>query len=238
MPAAPQDAEGMVLSIASPRRGRPGRTAGGRRRALCGRRALDWEKIIPAGRVAPLPTYPWQRERCWYEAPKVGRKRDSIPNRDSAVPVATVTPHEPTAEDKWLVRPTWEPIAAPTATERLSGTWLVIADDAAHGRPTDLLAPRSRGSPGRRGVDRPRILRRRPDRFIGPRSAAGSALGASRRAVADRPGGRIAPGGGRRPCADALSGERSPPPRTRGRQRAAPGPGSDRQCADARESGS
>jgi myxalamid-type polyketide synthase MxaE and MxaD len=30
--------------------------------------AVDWSKVHPAGRYVPLPSYPWQRVRCWLEA--------------------------------------------------------------------------------------------------------------------------------------------------------------------------
>jgi myxalamid-type polyketide synthase MxaE and MxaD len=30
--------------------------------------AADWAQVHPAGRYVPLPSYPWQRERCWLEA--------------------------------------------------------------------------------------------------------------------------------------------------------------------------
>ena len=30
-------------------------------------RTIDWERLQPRGRVVALPSYPWQRERCWIE---------------------------------------------------------------------------------------------------------------------------------------------------------------------------
>ncbi|MGK4008526.1 amino acid adenylation domain-containing protein [Sorangium sp. So ce1036] len=32
--------------------------------------ALDWTKVLPGGRRVPLPPYPFQRERCWLDAPR------------------------------------------------------------------------------------------------------------------------------------------------------------------------
>ena len=90
--------------------------------------AFDWQKLVPTGRVVPLPSYPWQRERCWYEAPKVGRNGYHRRN-GFAQPSLNGHTQESAAEDKWLVRQTWEPIAAPTENSRFSGTWLVISDD-------------------------------------------------------------------------------------------------------------
>src|SRR5690606_12355506 len=38
-----------------------------------GGHAIDWRKIYPSRRpCAPLPTYPWQRERYWIAAPAGG----------------------------------------------------------------------------------------------------------------------------------------------------------------------
>lgn len=36
---------------------------------------VDWNGVAPAGRVVPLPAYPWQRERHWVES-SPSRKRD------------------------------------------------------------------------------------------------------------------------------------------------------------------
>jgi acyl transferase domain-containing protein/acyl-CoA synthetase (AMP-forming)/AMP-acid ligase II/acyl carrier protein len=90
---------------------------------------LDWTKITSAGRVVPLPTYSWQRERCWYEAPRVGRNGCHHVNGHTK-PLTNGHRREPAPEDKWLIRPTWEKIAAPADAPRLFGTWLIIADSA------------------------------------------------------------------------------------------------------------
>jgi acyl transferase domain-containing protein/acyl-CoA synthetase (AMP-forming)/AMP-acid ligase II/acyl carrier protein len=101
--------------------------------------APDWATFMPDGRIVPLPSYPWQRERCWYEAPKVGRNGHHRLN-GFAQPSRNGHAHEPAEEDKWLVRPTWEPIPTPSESPRVSGTWLVIGDDSRAGdRLSDLL---------------------------------------------------------------------------------------------------
>ena len=89
----------------------------------------DWEKIVPTGAMAPLPSYPWQRERCWYEAPKVGRNGYHSHN-GFAAPSLNGHAHEAKEEDRWVVRTVWEPFANSAAVARLTGTWLAIADDA------------------------------------------------------------------------------------------------------------
>jgi acyl transferase domain-containing protein len=106
--------------------------------------AVAWEKVVPAGGVVPLPGYPWQRERCWYEAPRGGRVGQHGHN-GYAAPSLNGYAREPAPEDKWLVRPAWGPVAMPAEAPRLSGTWLVVADDA---RTADRLAAvlRDRGT--------------------------------------------------------------------------------------------
>jgi acyl transferase domain-containing protein/acyl-CoA synthetase (AMP-forming)/AMP-acid ligase II/acyl carrier protein len=88
---------------------------------------LDWDQIVPAGAVVPLPHYPWQRERCWYEAPRLVRNGFQHLN-GLARSSTNGRAHEKSAEDDWLVRPTWEEITAPAEPTRLFGTWLVIAE--------------------------------------------------------------------------------------------------------------
>ncbi len=91
--------------------------------------APAWDQVVAAGRVVPLPSYPWQRERCWYEAPKV--ERNGYHHRYGFAPAAlNGHAHHTTQTDRWLVRPTWEPLATAPEVARLSGTWLAITDDA------------------------------------------------------------------------------------------------------------
>jgi len=33
---------------------------------------IDWQRLYPAGRVASLPEYPWQRSRHWVEVEERG----------------------------------------------------------------------------------------------------------------------------------------------------------------------
>ena len=32
--------------------------------------AIDWQRLYPSGRCVSLPSYPWQRERFWFDPPK------------------------------------------------------------------------------------------------------------------------------------------------------------------------
>ncbi len=52
-------------------------------------RAVDWSRLYPAGgRCVRLPFYPWQRERCWLDAPVA----DSNPKREKTPKSATGNP--------------------------------------------------------------------------------------------------------------------------------------------------
>ena len=163
-----------------------------------------------------------------------GRTGIQLPNRDAAVPQWSAD--EPAAEDKWLVRPTWEPSRAPTATERISGTWLLVSDDARTSDRLRLLAPQSGGIPDRRGLDRPRDSPpTAPTGSICAQMIRSNSGWCNRRAGADRPDGCITPGGGRTPVPDTMSARRPRRrPGRRRRQRAAPGPGPGRQAATPR----
>jgi acyl transferase domain-containing protein/acyl-CoA synthetase (AMP-forming)/AMP-acid ligase II len=106
---------------------------------------LQWDNLLPVGRVVPLPHYPWQRERCWYEAPKSGRNGFHQLN-GHANPSTNGHARESSPEDGWLVRPTWEEVPTPADPPRLFGTWLVIADaDRTASRLQRLLSERGVG---------------------------------------------------------------------------------------------
>jgi phthiocerol/phenolphthiocerol synthesis type-I polyketide synthase C len=72
-----RDAQGTVLP--SLRRGEPERAA--LLRSLGSLWTLgvpvDWSWLYPQGRLVPLPTYPWQRERCWLDVQAAGDGRRS-----------------------------------------------------------------------------------------------------------------------------------------------------------------
>jgi acyl transferase domain-containing protein/acyl-CoA synthetase (AMP-forming)/AMP-acid ligase II/acyl carrier protein len=94
-----------------------------------------WGALFPTGgRVARLPTYPWQRERCWFEAAAVPAGRSGYHgNGDSHngrahVNGAALGHGQRPPGDEWLVWPTWAPIDPPAGAPALSGTWLVVAD--------------------------------------------------------------------------------------------------------------
>lgn len=40
---------------------------------------IRWDAVHPAGRLVPLPAYPWQRERCWCEAEERRREQIVVP---------------------------------------------------------------------------------------------------------------------------------------------------------------
>jgi acyl transferase domain-containing protein/acyl carrier protein len=88
---------------------------------------VDWGRLglsasagLPDG--APLPLYPWQRERHWIE----GAELDASAGTESAAA------ERPSAEERaWLHRAVWEE-AAPGAAGS-TGRWLVAAADAGAG---------------------------------------------------------------------------------------------------------
>lgn len=87
----------------------------------------NWQQIQPSRQVASLPSYPWQRDRCWWEAPKQGANgyhRNGYSKSELNGQSRDASP-----EDRWLIRPSWSAIEFKSASTRLSGTWIVFADD-------------------------------------------------------------------------------------------------------------
>ncbi len=75
--------------------------------------AVEWAKILPAGRRVDLPTYAFQHQRYWLQpAPEKPRDRAGSPSAD------------------WRYRIQWAPVPDQGSTV-LSGTWLVVAPDEA-----------------------------------------------------------------------------------------------------------
>ena len=51
--------------------------------------ALAFDRLLDPGRVVAVPSYPWQRDRLWFDAaPDAGRARHGLPAPRAAVPVA------------------------------------------------------------------------------------------------------------------------------------------------------
>ncbi|HVG58805.1 MAG TPA: amino acid adenylation domain-containing protein, partial [Hyalangium sp.] len=83
-------------------------------------REVKWSALYPsAGENAALPTYPWQHERCWLEAPKSRQAR--------AQPVeAEVSPQ---AEADWLYEAQWQSVSLSSGPQSSSGArWLIVSD--------------------------------------------------------------------------------------------------------------
>ncbi|MEV7045355.1 type I polyketide synthase [Amycolatopsis sp. NPDC051061] len=107
---------------------------------------VDWAAVYPDARPVALPTYPFQRQRYWLEAPVETAAAD--PEFWDAVEDGALTEElgvtaetpwqevlpaladwrhrrtELSTVDRWRYRITWHPVAAPAPV--LSGTWLVV----------------------------------------------------------------------------------------------------------------
>src|SRR5262249_59428538 len=107
--------------------------------------SVAWENVQPRGRVVALPAYPWQRERCWYEAAPKAAGRNGVHTNGHVAGIngngtnghaATLNGqhHHSSPADAWLVRSEWVTLDAPPLPERLTGSWLIVCDDAVASR--------------------------------------------------------------------------------------------------------
>jgi acyl transferase domain-containing protein len=78
--------------------------------------AVDWEVFYAAERRrrVPLPTYPFERKRCWIEFPRNGKPRAAL--------LAKLKP------DDWFYAPHWTRTVAPAAQETARHSWLLLVD--------------------------------------------------------------------------------------------------------------
>ncbi|GAA1312929.1 hypothetical protein GCM10009634_81460 [Saccharothrix xinjiangensis] len=134
---------------------------------------VDWRPALPGGRAADLPTYPFQRQRFWLDAPPHERAaaedgafwepvgRGDLPavtgmlGVDGDTPLRELLPalaswrdrnRDESTVDSWVHRVVWRPLrdATPTA---LLGTWLVLVPaDHEHDGHVRAVVDRLRGS--------------------------------------------------------------------------------------------
>ena len=119
---------------------------------------VDWARVVPAGRVVDLPTYPFQRERFWLApARPVDQASDPAEERFWAAVEAgdveavagalrlpagdsltTVVPalsswrkerHDRSVVESWRYRVAWTPLS--TESSALAGHWLVVGHGTA-----------------------------------------------------------------------------------------------------------
>jgi acyl transferase domain-containing protein len=83
---------------------------------------LDWASVISAGRLVPLPSYPWQRKRFWVSAQSPQDRWSQAPPAANAVDAAA-----PGRDDVFEI--SWQEASSTRAIERTS-RWLILADDA------------------------------------------------------------------------------------------------------------
>ncbi len=81
-------------------------------------------------RRQPLPTYPFERQRYWLDAPTPVHTARTTPS-DRPLPEVARTlerlVREPDVAD-WIYAPVWEPTQGMTAAEEVSGPWWVFLD--------------------------------------------------------------------------------------------------------------
>nr|WP_242548049.1 type I polyketide synthase [Amycolatopsis sp. MtRt-6] len=112
--------------------------------------AADWASLVPGGRIADLPTYPFQHKRFWHEeeatpAPVLQTDQDfwqEVTTGDvaalsarlgvEAAPLGEIVPAlaawhgrrtELSTVESWRYRVNWAPVSV---TGSLTGTWLVV----------------------------------------------------------------------------------------------------------------
>lgn len=94
---------------------------------------VSFGRLYPSGgRCVELPTYPWQRVRCWPQDLSPSLRRHDAP-----------APAEAGVPDGWLWEPQWRGAPRPVARGVPRGSWLVLVDRAGVG---DTLVRRLRGA--------------------------------------------------------------------------------------------
>jgi phthiocerol/phenolphthiocerol synthesis type-I polyketide synthase E len=97
---------------------------------------LDWKALQPGARMrrVPLPTYPFERQRYWIQAP-VPAQTDRAPK--TAIPISSPAPKpSPVAKrsdlSSWFYAPYWQSTPPASVLSRQEGTavdsWLVLLD--------------------------------------------------------------------------------------------------------------
>ncbi|MFF0746330.1 type I polyketide synthase [Streptomyces sp. NPDC004111] len=123
--------------------------------------AVDWSKVFSGARRVALPTYAFQRERHWLEAPAGAESATSAVDAafweavergdlsalgiDADQPLHQVLPalsswrrarQEQSVVDSWRYRLTWAPVTGMSAATEPSGTWLLVAEPGARSEDT------------------------------------------------------------------------------------------------------
>ncbi len=93
-------------------------------RAFVAGEVVDWAALCDGARRVSLPTYPFERQPCWFETPAEGG--------DEVAPPAVAAEDVPSVEPPPLWRPTWTPARArPVGRLERGRVWLVFGGEAA-----------------------------------------------------------------------------------------------------------
>ncbi|WP_394827347.1 SDR family NAD(P)-dependent oxidoreductase [Pendulispora albinea] len=83
---------------------------------------IRFEGVYPGGRRASLPTYPWQRERYWWDEPSA-----PVASNDASAP-ASSREASPSAADELFFEIAWNELPPIGAEATLAGTWLIVSE--------------------------------------------------------------------------------------------------------------
>ncbi|MBI3796469.1 MAG: acyltransferase domain-containing protein [Deltaproteobacteria bacterium] len=112
---------------------------------------VDWSRLYPSSsRCVSLPSYPWQRERCWLDTTPAApgdhpRPHQSHP-QPGPHPLGEEVRHEAqqvSGLDEWCYELQWQPkdgVPALPSSLTAAGVWLIFADQSGIGRELAALA--------------------------------------------------------------------------------------------------
>jgi amino acid adenylation domain-containing protein/thioester reductase-like protein len=110
---------------------------------------VDWRPLYPAeSRCVPLPSYPWQRERCWLDTTSPTSNVRRVPSSLHHLPAVGDRDREKEAQvqellNDWCYELQWhlqDDRQEPPPSHTNAGTWLIFADQSGVGEDFAALA--------------------------------------------------------------------------------------------------